>query len=140
MVHTLSTNTTSSSNIRASRDGCQRSQTEDLRLPNVNLQPHRSQAAVNTLQGTLCDQQAARLSSKLSCKQSSFGQNTLISMGNGREKKESFFKFDITAERIGLEETLGMFVDALPINSDLSDFFLLNFLGMFVYLTVKKPW
>ena len=53
-------------------------------------------------------------------------------MGNGHEKKESFFKFDITAERIGLEETLGMFVDALPINSDLSDFFLLNFLGMFV--------
>ena len=48
-------------------------------------------------------------------------------MGNGREKKESFFKFDITAERIGLEETLGMFVDALPINSDLSDFLLHKF-------------
>ena len=36
-----------------------------------------------------------------------------------------------------------MFVDDFAITSDLSDFYILflsNFLGMFVCLTVKKPW
>ena len=91
MVHTLSTNTTRSSNniLTSSRDGCQRSQTEeDLHLPNANPRPHLLLAAVNTLQGTLCDQQAARLSFKLSYKQSSFGRSTLIRIRNGHKKEK----------------------------------------------------